>query len=63
MSRLILVVVGTLFALAQGLADASAQSYPQRTVKFILPFGPASGTDHAARLVGDQLARAGASRW
>ena len=36
-----------------------AQSYPQRTVKFILPFGPASGTDITARLVGDRLA----ARW
>ena len=38
---------------------ASAQSYPQRTVKFILPFGPASGTDITARLVGERLA----ARW
>jgi tripartite-type tricarboxylate transporter receptor subunit TctC len=40
-------------------ADASAQSYPTRTVKFILPFGPASGTDIAARLVADRLSK----RW
>jgi tripartite-type tricarboxylate transporter receptor subunit TctC len=39
--------------------EASAQSYPQRTVKFILPFGPASGTDITARLVADRLA----ARW
>ena len=38
---------------------ASAQTYPQRTVKFILPFGPASGTDITARLVGERLA----ARW
>jgi tripartite-type tricarboxylate transporter receptor subunit TctC len=38
---------------------ASAQSFPQRTVKFILPFGPASGTDITARLVADKLAQ----RW
>ena len=59
MSRLILVVAATLFALAQGIADASAQSYPQRTVKFVLPFGAASGTDMVARLLGDRLAK----RW
>src|SRR6476620_11847779 len=59
MSRLILVVAATLFALAQGLAGASAQSYPQRTVKFVLPFGAASGTDLVARLLGDRLAK----RW
>jgi tripartite-type tricarboxylate transporter receptor subunit TctC len=38
---------------------ASAQSYPQRTVKFILPFGPGSGTDITARLVADRLG----ARW
>jgi tripartite-type tricarboxylate transporter receptor subunit TctC len=36
---------------------ASAQNYPQRTVKFILPFGPGSGTDIAARLVADRLSK------
>ena len=40
-------------------SGASAQTYPQRTVKFILPFGPASGTDITARLIGDRLA----ARW
>src|SRR5258708_4485693 len=40
-------------------ADASAQTYPQRAVKFILPFGPASGTDITARLVADRLS----ARW
>lgn len=39
--------------------NASAQTYPQRPVKFILPFGPASGTDITARLVADRLA----ARW
>ena len=37
----------------------TAQTYPQRTVKFILPFGPASGTDITARLIADRLA----ARW
>jgi tripartite-type tricarboxylate transporter receptor subunit TctC len=42
-----------------GAGQASAQSYPQRTVKFILPFGPGSGTDITARMVGDKLS----ARW
>ncbi len=51
-----------LFVLAATLAaagSASAQTYPSRTVKFILPFGPASGTDIVARMVGDRLSK----RW
>jgi tripartite-type tricarboxylate transporter receptor subunit TctC len=44
---------------AHGLSPAFAQSYPQRAVKFILPFGPASGVDITARLLGDKLA----ARW
>jgi len=54
----ILTVVAALLA-AIHATGASAQSYPQRTVKFILPFGPASGTDITARLVGNALA----ARW
>jgi tripartite-type tricarboxylate transporter receptor subunit TctC len=48
----ILVIAATLVALCQG---ASAQGYPQRTVKFLLPFGPGSGADITTRLVGDKL--------
>src|SRR5687768_11875364 len=46
-------------ALLAGLNPAAAQTYPQRTVKLILPYGPASGTDLVARLVGDRLSK----RW
>ena len=38
---------------------ASAQSYPQRAVRFILPFGPAAGVDITARLLADKLS----TRW
>ena len=59
MLRIVFVVAATLVAFVQAGGGASAQSYPQRTVKFILPFGPASGADITARLVGDRLA----ARW
>src|SRR5262245_29423836 len=41
------------------LSPASAQTWPQRTVKFIVPLGPGSGADISARLFADRLAK----RW
>jgi len=36
-------------------AQTSAQSWPQRSVRFILPLGPGSGVDIGARLIADRL--------
>jgi tripartite-type tricarboxylate transporter receptor subunit TctC len=48
-------------AVAVGLqaisAAAAAQTYPTRTVRFILPYGAASATDIAARLFADRLSK------
>jgi tripartite-type tricarboxylate transporter receptor subunit TctC len=47
-------------ALSPPLAQtASAQTWPQRTVKLIVPLGPGSGADISARLFADRLAK----RW
>src|SRR5690349_20819244 len=35
---------------------ASAQSWPQRTVRFLVPLGPGSGVDITARVLADKLA-------
>jgi tripartite-type tricarboxylate transporter receptor subunit TctC len=59
MHRFLIALSVTILAGVCGLAPASAQTFPQRTVKFILPFGPASGVDTTARLLGDKLAK----RW
>lgn len=40
---------------SSGVAFAQAQNWPQRAVRLILPFGPASGADIAARLLADKL--------
>src|SRR5499425_2305445 len=54
-----------IFILAAALAfvvsatPALAQSWPQRTVKFLLPLGPGSGVDIGARLLADRLS----ARW
>src|ERR1051325_12169026 len=48
-----------LTAIAVLLAPATAQTWPQRPVKFILPLGPGSGADIGARLIADKLSE----RW
>jgi tripartite-type tricarboxylate transporter receptor subunit TctC len=42
-------------ALALAAPPSHAQSWPQRSVKFILPLGPGSGVDISARLFADRL--------
>lgn len=58
-SRLILLGVAALLAGLHGLTAASAESYPQRAVRFILPFGPGAGVDITARMLAERLA----ARW
>jgi tripartite-type tricarboxylate transporter receptor subunit TctC len=40
-------------------AQTSAQSWPQRPVRFIIPFGPGAGADIGARLIQEKLS----ARW
>ena len=62
-SRISLAVVLALCAAASRVlvaTSAAAQSaetrnWPQRAVRLILPFGPASGADIAARLLAERL--------
>src|ERR1044071_1104373 len=55
----VLTVLATALLAALSSGGAAAQSYPQRPVKFILPFGPAAGVDITARLLADKLS----TRW
>ncbi|MCX7313036.1 MAG: tripartite tricarboxylate transporter substrate binding protein [Alphaproteobacteria bacterium] len=57
--RIPFVLAAALIASIGAGGGGAAQTYPQRTVKFILPFGPASGTDITARLVSERLS----ARW
>jgi tripartite-type tricarboxylate transporter receptor subunit TctC len=59
MVRLLIVLAAALLAGICGLTAVSAQSYPQRPVRFILNFGPGSGVDITARLLADRLS----ARW
>jgi tripartite-type tricarboxylate transporter receptor subunit TctC len=55
-------VFGSLVLLAapsQVQAQAQAQSWPQRPVRFVIPFGPGAGADIGARLIQERLQK----RW
>jgi tripartite-type tricarboxylate transporter receptor subunit TctC len=50
----------TLLALVLGIfvvSTATAQSWPQKPVRFIVPFPPGGATDISARLVGEKLSQ------
>ncbi len=47
-----------LIAAMLSAVPASAQSWPQRNVRFVLPLGPGAGADIGARLLADRLAKA-----
>jgi tripartite-type tricarboxylate transporter receptor subunit TctC len=58
---LLLAIVALTAALPQTAppSQAQMQTWPQRTVKFIVPLGPGSGVDTTARLLANQLS----ARW
>ena len=54
-ARLAIAVAAS--ALALTAAPSLAQTWPQRTVRFVLPLGPGAGADISARLLADRLTR------
>jgi len=61
--RFVIALVIGLVASLNSVTVASAQTYPQRAVKFILPFGPAAGATSPPGCSEKSSQRAGASRW
>jgi tripartite-type tricarboxylate transporter receptor subunit TctC len=53
------VAFGLLAALVLAAEPSTAQTWPQRTVKFIVTLGPGSGVDIGTRLLADRLSK----RW
>lgn len=49
------VMCGLLFAALGGQAVAQTAQWPQRTVRFIIPFGPGAGADTSARMLAPRL--------
>jgi tripartite-type tricarboxylate transporter receptor subunit TctC len=52
-----LAALAALTALGAVPALAQTPSWPQRSVRFILPLGPGSGVDIGARLIGERLSQ------
>ncbi len=55
MRRLVTITVAMLGALCLTLAPSFAQGWPQKTIRFIVPFPAGGGTDFVARLVAKNL--------
>lgn len=47
--------LGAMSATPSAMAQGGGKVWPERTVRLILPFGPSSGADIAARLLSDKL--------
>jgi tripartite-type tricarboxylate transporter receptor subunit TctC len=54
---LLALVLAALAGAVVPATPASAQSWPQRPVRFLLPLGPGSGVDVVARLLADPLSK------
>jgi tripartite-type tricarboxylate transporter receptor subunit TctC len=55
MRKVVMMLVAVAGVLGLALAPSAAQSWPQKTIRFIVPFPPGGGTDFVARLVAKNL--------
>ena len=52
------LVFCALVAMGLGAAQASAQSYPTRSIRLVVPFGAGGGTDNLARIIEPLVSKA-----
>jgi tripartite-type tricarboxylate transporter receptor subunit TctC len=57
MTRRIALAALVVAACLAFVGEAAAQDFPAKTVRFILPYGPASASDMTARLFADRLSK------
>jgi tripartite-type tricarboxylate transporter receptor subunit TctC len=57
LNSIIAAIIAAAMAFATMPANAQAQSWPQRPVKFIVGLGPGAAQDIAARMFGEQLSK------
>ena len=57
--RALALLAAPAFIAGRARAQTSVQNWPQRPVKFIIPFGPGAGADIGARLIQEKLS----ARW
>jgi tripartite-type tricarboxylate transporter receptor subunit TctC len=50
-----ILFAGALALVAGGMAQAAAQEWPTRTVKFLVPYGAGGGTDIVSRIIAQDL--------
>ncbi len=55
----VIAAISAALMLIAGAVPAGAETWPQRNVRFIVPLGPGSGADIAARLIAERLS----ARW
>jgi tripartite-type tricarboxylate transporter receptor subunit TctC len=55
MRRIACIAIGMVAACAVAAMEASAQTYPDRPIRFILPYSPGGSYDAVARLIGQAL--------
>ena len=58
LTTLSVLAASVLAALAGGTAPASAETYPDRMIKIVVPFTPGGPVDLVARLVAQRMAPA-----